>query len=179
MKQMRNKKGFTLIELLLAMALMAILIVVFIASFNVTLKRGRDQRRKNDLSQLQKALELYYEDNATYPTFDIFSGPSKKFCKTASCGSSETVYMVKTPSDPNSSYIYRYVYETPVGGISSKYYLYSYIENGLDQGSGVSLTGYAGVAGFTGTQTCDTLNTAATCRYYVSSSNATPLTPNP
>ncbi|PIV08075.1 pilus assembly protein, partial [Candidatus Roizmanbacteria bacterium CG03_land_8_20_14_0_80_39_12] len=49
MKQMRNKKGFTLIELLLAMALMAILIVVFIASFNVTLKRGRDQRRKNDL----------------------------------------------------------------------------------------------------------------------------------
>jgi len=179
MKQMRNKKGFTLIELLLAMALMAILIVVFIASFNVTLKRGRDQRRKNDLSQLQKALELYYEDNATYPTFDIITpNASKKFCKTVAC-TNETVYMVKTPSDPSSSYIYRYVYETPVSGISSKYYLYSYIENGLDQGSGVSLTGYAGVAGFTGTQTCDTLNTAATCRYYVSSSNATPLTPNP
>lgn len=178
MKFTKNRKGFTLIELLLAMALMAILIVVFIASFSVTLKRGRDQRRKNDLSQLQKALELYYEDNVTYPTFDIFLGPNKKFCKTIACANTETVYMVKTPSDPDSLYTYRYVYETPVGGVSSKYYLYSYIENDLDQGDGVSLTGYATIAGFTGTQTCDTLNTAATCRYYVSSSNTTPLTPN-
>lgn len=178
MKPVENKGGFTLIELLLAMALMAILIVVFIASFSVTLKRGRDQRRKNDLSQLQKALELYYEDNATYPTFDIIT-PNylKKFCKTIAC-TNETVYMIKTPSDPNSSYIYRYVYETPVGEVSSKYYLYSYIENDLDKGDAVSLTGYATIAGFTGTQTCDTANTAATCRYYVSSSNATPLTPN-
>jgi len=154
------------------MALLAILALLLIGNFGTTLKRGRDARRKNDLNQLQKALETYYEDNKTYPTFDIFSGPNRKFCKTISCSSGETVYMIKTPTDPISTYVYKYVPETPSGGVSVYYYLYSNIENSLDQGSGVSFTG------FTDLTKCDIADIVS-CKYYVSSSNAAPLTPNP
>lgn len=178
MKQIPQRSAFTLIEVLLVMALLAILALLLIGNFNATLKRGRDQQRKNDLSQLQKALELYYEDNHTYPTFDIFSGPGERFCTTVACNVNETTYMYKTPKDPSSSYSYSYIYETPSGVISTKYYLYSYIENDLDQGSGVSKTGYANVVGFTGSQKCDAGGTVD-CKYYVGSSNTTPLVPNP
>jgi len=174
-----KRSSFTLIELLLVMALLAVLALLLIGNFSSTMKRGRDQQRKNDLNQIQKALETYYEDNQSYPTFDIFSGPSGKFCKTISCSANETVYMVKTPKDPNSSYIYRYLYINPVSGASSRYYLFSYIENTLDQGSGVSINGYPIISGFTGNQTCDTLGTVNSCKYYVGSSDAPPLIPNP
>ena len=165
-KQDTNKQAFTLIELLLVMALLSILIVLLTGNFSTTLKRGRDQQRKNDLSQVQKALELYYEDNRTYPTFDIFTGPNRKFCTTQTCMTpNETVYMVKTPIDPSSSYVYRY--EFGPGG--AYYYLYSYIENDLDQGSGVNKNGY------TNNEKCDAAKTTINCRYYVDSSNADSL----
>lgn len=170
MKQKTTRKSFTLIEIMLVMVLLGILVIMFVGNFNTTLKRGRDAQRKNDLSQLQKALEVYYEDNGTYPVFasnDIFD---KKLCQTTvvssttSCPGIQTTYMVKTPKDPSSAaYIYKYV--PSVGGQS--YYLYSYIENSLDQGSGVKIDGYAGVY-------CNVGNTLL-CRYYVSSSNANPL----
>lgn len=168
-------KGFTLVELILVMALVAILALLIIGNFNATLKKGRDARRKNDLSQIQKTLELYYEDNRTYPVFadnDIFG---KKLCTghtasaTTACAVTETTYMVRTPQDPNSAYTYRY--EPSVSG--SSYYLYAYIENDLDQSSGVS------ISGFTTNEKCDAAKTITNCRYAVSSSNADPLTPNP
>ena len=170
---MDTKKSFTLIELLLAMALLSILIVLLLGNFNTTLKRGRDQQRKNDLSQVQKALELYYEENQSYPAFDVISpNPSKKLCKSQLCGggTTESVYMVKTPKDPSAAYTYKYVYEAVA--LPSYYYLYSYIENDLDQGSGVSIKGYS-----TGVK-CDAANSTTLCRYYVGSSNAAILTPN-
>lgn len=169
----KSKSGFTLIELLLAMALLAVLAVLLIGNFNSTLKRGRDSQRKNDLSQLQKALELYYEDNKTYPTFDVISpNASKTLCTTQSCGTSqETTYMIKVPNDPNGSYTYTYV-PVPTIGIATAYYLYSHLENTLDAGSGVSQTGYSSDV------KCDVASSIA-CKYYVGSSNAPILTPNP
>lgn len=165
MSKIERKKGFTLIELMLVMVLLAILALLLVGNFNSTLKRGRDSARKSDLSQLQKTLELYYEDNKTYPPFtDIFN---KKLCTADNCITG-TTYMIKTPKDPSS--VYKYVYAPQNGG--SSYYLYSYIENDLDQGSGVSMSGY------TTSVMCDVANTTP-CRYYVSSSNAEPLTPNP
>ncbi len=168
-----NNKAFTLIELLLAMAIMGILAIMLIGNFNSTLMRGRDAQRKNDLNQLQKALEVYYEENQKYPTFtDIFG---KKLCisttvaSTSPCPANETVYMVKTPKDPSSSYTYRYI----PNAAGSSYYLYSYIENSLDQGSGVSATG------FTTMEKCDTAVTNVNCRYFAGSSNAATLSPNP
>ena len=164
-----NKKSFTLIELLLAITILGILATLVIGNYNYTLKRGRDAQRKNDLNTLQKTLEVFYEDNGAYPNFADTNIFGKKLCKTAailfttSCPIGEVTYMEKTPQDPNTSYIYKYV--PGLGGTS--YYLYTYIENDLDTGSGVKIAGYAGVY-------CNAGNTAL-CRYYVSSSNADPL----
>jgi len=177
MKHTTNRQSFTLIELLLAMALLSILIVLLTGNFSTTLKRGRDQQRKNDLNQVQKVLELYYEDNQKYPIFTPANGGNeifgKKLCTSkvtafnSSCPVTDTTYMIKTPQDPSSSYVYKYVPDAT----GSSYYLYSYIENDLDQGSGVSKTG------FNTDVYCDSAGTLL-CRYYVSSSNADPLTPN-
>lgn len=177
-----KRKSFTLIELLLVMILISILAVLLVGNFNATLKRGRDSQRKNDLSQLQKALELYYETNQTYPKFNIFAGPAKKFCTTVLCDVNDTVYMVKAPADPVSSFQYVYSAEpTPAaGGPSSYYYIYSHIENALDQGYGVSLNGYIRPTGIPSPNpvNCDVADSIK-CRYYVGSSNAPVLSVSP
>lgn len=170
-------KGFTLIELILSMTLLAVLALMLIGNFSTTLKRGRDAQRKNDLSQLQKALELYYEDNKSYPTFtNIFN---KKLCLDDNCGLGGTVYMVKTPTDPSSSkYTYIYYPEPVQNGISSYYYLYSYMENDLDQGQNINNNGFVN-PGDASITACGVAPISVYCRYYVSSSNAPQLTPAP
>ena len=159
------KQSFTLIELLLSMALLSILATLLIGNYLTTLKRGRDQQRKNDLSQIQKALELYYEDHATYPTFTVTD--KSKFCTSQNCSViGETVYMVKIPKDPSSSFTYRY--ESSDG---TYYYLYSYIESDKDVGANVNKNGY------TNDERCDSAKATLKCRYYIGSPNAVPLTP--
>lgn len=174
MNKKRYRHSFTLIELMLAMVILSILSVLLIGNFNTTMKRGRDASRKNDLAQFQKALELFYENNRSYPTFDFVSNPIKKLCDTQSCLPDETVYLVKVASDPSTNYVYKYVPEpTPSGGgVSSYYYLYSYLENDLDRNNGVNIKGYT-----TGAK-CNVAGTAV-CKYYISSSNAPQLTPVP
>jgi prepilin-type N-terminal cleavage/methylation domain-containing protein len=60
-------RGFTLIELLVAMGIVAVLTALAAFNFNQSRIRSRDVQRKSDLSQLQKALELYRNDNNEYP----------------------------------------------------------------------------------------------------------------
>jgi len=62
-----NRKGFTLIELLVVIAIIGILSSVVLASLNSARTKSRDARRVSDMKQLQLALELYFDDNATYP----------------------------------------------------------------------------------------------------------------
>lgn len=171
-------KAFTLVELILVMALLAILTVLLIGNLNSSLKKGRDAQRKNDLAQLQRALELYYEDNKGYPSFTSIFG--KKLCQDLTCVVGEAGYMVKTPNDPNTaSYQYIY-YPAPTGssGKSSYYYLYSYIENDLDKGSNVSIPGFVNPYDLNITE-CGASTPQVVCRYYSSSSNAPQLTPAP
>ncbi len=75
-------------------ALALILLVIFVISFfnfRIALRRGRDNERKNDLSDIAKALDQYKSDNSYYPTTlsDIKSLP-------------------KDPATPNGfSYLYK------------------------------------------------------------------------
>lgn len=64
----KNKQnGFTLIELLIVIAIIGLLASVIIVSLNSARAKGRDARRKADLAELQKALEMYYMDNNSMP----------------------------------------------------------------------------------------------------------------
>lgn len=138
-----------------------------------SLQKGRDARRKNDLSQVQKALELYYEDKKVYPTSVPFGG---KFCSSPSCLTNDKVYMTKLPSDPNTSYSYALTADTVNG---QYYYLFSCIENYVnDKGPGVSMSGFCAEPA-PAPCVAKTCTGCGVCKYVLGSPNSTPLTPFP
>lgn len=66
-----EQRGFTLVELLIAISLIAILSGVL---FSVINPRGiqakaRDSQRVSDLTKIKVALENYFADNRSYPTY--------------------------------------------------------------------------------------------------------------
>ena len=63
----KTSLGFTLIELLVVIAIIGILSSVVLTSLNSARKKGRDVRRMADIAEFQKALELYYDSNNSYP----------------------------------------------------------------------------------------------------------------
>jgi type II secretion system protein G len=63
-----DRRGFTLIELLVVIAIIGLLASVVLASLNKARVRSRDTRRLADIVEIQKALELYANDNhGNYP----------------------------------------------------------------------------------------------------------------
>ncbi len=153
----RTRKGtsaFTLLELMIVIVILGVLAGLISGNFINSLKKGRDTRRKEDLQNIQKALELYYEDKKAYPNTNqlIFGSP---LCETNPCGSTKT-YMQLIPKDTNPACNYYYVSD------GTQYQLYSYLENDQDQGPGVKQSGYSNSCG-----TC-------TCKFGVSSSNIAP-----
>ena len=63
-----TRKGFTLIELLVVIGIIAILATLSIIAFSTARRKARDSTRLNQVEQMQKALELYYQDNGEYPS---------------------------------------------------------------------------------------------------------------
>jgi len=104
MKNTQNhKKGFTLIELLVVVAIMGMLAALAVVALNNARQRARDARRVSDIKQIQTALELYFLDNASYPTgtADYISSD----CLSATSGFATpclgTVYMAVVPDNPD------------------------------------------------------------------------------
>ncbi len=137
-------------ELIIAMTIVAILAGALLSNFFSSMAKGRDSRRKQDLEQIGKALELYYNDNRAYPTSMPAAGSSL-----TNTGST-VIYMQKIPKDPKTGYTYTFV--APANGGNFK--LYSCLENSNDDAIIPGLT----VA-------CGGCNP---CKYGISSSNTTP-----
>lgn len=64
----KKSKGFTLIELLVVISIIGLLSSVVLASLNTARGKARDARRKQDLTQIRTALELYYDTYGGYPS---------------------------------------------------------------------------------------------------------------
>ncbi|HWH16311.1 MAG TPA: prepilin-type N-terminal cleavage/methylation domain-containing protein [Candidatus Paceibacterota bacterium] len=64
---MSNTRGFTLIELLVVIAIIGVLSSVALASLNQARVKARDASRISQLTEIRKALELYYLDRGYYP----------------------------------------------------------------------------------------------------------------
>lgn len=60
-------KGFSLTEILITAAIITFLLLVAFFAFSSQLAKGRDARRKADLSQMRTAAEDYYTDKDCYP----------------------------------------------------------------------------------------------------------------
>ncbi|MCX7881310.1 MAG: type II secretion system GspH family protein [Patescibacteria group bacterium] len=93
----RIKKSFTLIELLVVIAIIGSLSGLLVSNYMAARERARDAQRKNDLRQIQKALEMYRQDQnpPAYPTALPAVGNQWKNA------SGSVVYMNNFPGDPN------------------------------------------------------------------------------
>lgn len=162
-------KGFTLMELLIVMVILSILVSIATGTYASSSKRGRDNRRKNDLRSVVTALESYYSDKGVYPssTNGVMMGCGAGDSGACPWGDSGgfrdqygTLYMVLIPSDPIDSQTYYYV------STGTSYKLYAKLENIRDAGDGVDQNGYAGTD-------CN-VDSAVLCTYGVASANTTP-----
>jgi prepilin-type N-terminal cleavage/methylation domain-containing protein len=64
----KNKSGFTLIELLVVIAIIGLLASVVLLALNSARSKSRDAKRLADIRQFASAMELYFNDQNTYPT---------------------------------------------------------------------------------------------------------------
>ncbi len=97
--------------------------------------KSRDARRLSDIKQIRTALEMYFDNNQTYPTGSSVSlGSGNYAClningwqssSTANCSS--TIYMQKVPTDPKNATPALYTYTQNGSGAS---YTISYILEG-------------------------------------------------
>jgi type II secretion system protein G len=62
-----KKSGFTIVELLIVVVVIGILAAIVIVAYNGVQARARDARRLADIQTVNKALQLYYIDNGSYP----------------------------------------------------------------------------------------------------------------
>ncbi len=124
---MFKKKGFTLIELLVVVSIIGLLSSVVLTSLNEARAKARDAVRISDLQQIQKALQLYYEDNnETYPIYsNDFGILSTNNLSWNNLASELSVYISPIPKDSindRTSWFswgggnYAYFYKSDVGG---------------------------------------------------------------
>ena len=156
-----NKKfsislGFTLIELLVVIAILGVLTIIGFANFRNSQIRSRDTKRKSDLGQIQRALEMYNNDYSSYPLSTnglITIGISTFDWGEELSDVRGTVYIKELPKDPTNSSSYCYL-----SADGTTYQIYAMLENTQDPRIG-------------GPYTC---GGSSTYNYGVASPNATP-----
>ena len=156
--------GFTLIELIVVIAILGILAGIGLTSFRTSQMKSRDAKRKSDLEQVQRALEMYMNDYANYPTSSndgeiMVNGSALTWGTDEFKDQKETLYIKQLPGDPRGNPEYCYVYDA---GPPIVYKIYARLENTQDP---ACLGGNCATARAFG---------AGTYNYGVASSNASP-----
>lgn len=132
----KGNAGFTLIELLVVMSIIIVISVVAVPNYLDIRKRSRDAERKSDVKTIQKALELYKNDQnpLAYPRESAYNAlPCDGTWRVG-----DSIYTKKFPCDPTT--MMRYVYQNPSPQSPADtltYKLYACLEN-LSDGDAVN-----------------------------------------
>jgi prepilin-type N-terminal cleavage/methylation domain-containing protein len=104
---MQKQKGFTIIELIVVIAIIAVLAAIVVVNVSQYISKSRDSRRLADMSQIQKALAMYYADNSFYPPGACASTGWSSGCTFSTFLSP---YISNAPTDPINANPYAYYY---------------------------------------------------------------------
>jgi general secretion pathway protein G len=114
----QKEQGFTIVELLIVIVVIAILAAITIVSYNGIVNNARYTTYQADIAAVDKAIQLYYVDNGTYPFSGTMGGNTG-----ASATSLENIPGL-TPKYLNKAPTF------PAGGVG--YYVYIWTEGGAD-----------------------------------------------
>ena len=64
---LKTRSGFTIVELLIVIVVIAILAAISIVAYNGIQERAKFSSMRSDIASLNKAIQLYYADNGSYP----------------------------------------------------------------------------------------------------------------
>ena len=155
-------------ELMVVMAIIGVLTIIGLGSFQGSQQKARDAQRKSDLKQMTTALETYYNDAGEYPLSNssgeivgcgTISSPTA--CSWGeSFATNTTTYMVELPEAPASQQ-YDYISD------GDSYAIFARLENGRDPDIPEDTDGIDQV--YDGTD-CGT----GVCNYGISSPNIRP-----
>lgn len=133
------------------------------------IQKGNDSKRKSDLSQIQKALEVYYNDFGKYPLSinNQIKNHNVPPPTTIVWGTSWSPYMSILPKDPKGGFNYAYFSN------EQSYYLYAFLERGSKDQQVCTGTNNACSAP-TGSSMDMQTACGGVCNFGVSSSNVSP-----
>lgn len=120
-----REKGFTLIELLVVIAIIGILASVILAGLSDAQASARDSKRKQDLKQLQIALQLHWQKHGSFTqpeamwydtscgeTGGVSACPSNDWATNSDLRDLITDgFLNELPIDPINNFLYKYYYE--------------------------------------------------------------------
>ncbi len=111
-------KLFTRTEIKFLLIIFSILSILTTYNINISIRRGRDNQRKNDLSTLQKALDIYQTKHQKFPKsidgkIAACQGPVFKACNW-SLDSFEDISIL--PRDPKANEGREYLYLSNIKG---------------------------------------------------------------
>lgn len=111
------RKAFTLIELLTVIAILGVIIAIATVALQSAQAKARDGKRVRDVQEIQKSLELYFNEKAGYPGDGDAGGGYIVLGEGATSLSggngwdqptSGTVNMARVTKDPSPDQQYRY-----------------------------------------------------------------------
>ncbi len=98
----KKRSGYTIVELVIVIAIVCIIAgILLLVNWRRNIYRAHDARRKEDLVNIHRAFEEYYNDQGCYPDAEIID----------TCGGSglSAFSMPKIPCDPTTGQPYKYV----------------------------------------------------------------------